>query len=228
MTARRVLTTLAAAAAARAVLRNWGATKLEARTVLPGDELVPEPADVVTRAVTVDAPAARVWPWLVQLGQGRGGMYSYEWLENLFGLDMRNAEQIREEWQHLAPGDEVRLVPRGRLGLPEGYALTVAEVIEGRSIVLRVEPWHAVWSFHVVPHGPQRCRLISRSRSPRGSRLVWLADQAMDPVTLVMTRRMLLGIKERAERAAAGVGAVAATTSSHSRPSSIIRSTPPI
>lgn len=167
--------------------------------ILPGDELVAGPADEVTRAVTVDAPAERVWPWLVQLGQGRGGMYSYEWLENLFGLDMHNAEQIREEWQHLAPGDEVRLVPRGRLGLPDGYALTVAEVIEGRSIVLGVEPWHAVWSFHVVSHGPHRCRLISRSRSPRTSRLAWLADQAMDPVTFVMTRRMLLGIKERAE-----------------------------
>ena len=190
-----------AAATTRAVLRNWGATKLEARTVLPGDDLVPEPAEVITRAVTVEAPAARVWPWLVQIGQDRGGMYSYDWLENLFGLGIHSTDVIREEWQHLAAGDEVRLIPPGRFGLPNGYALRVERVEEGRSIVLRVEPWHAVWSFHVLPHGPQRCRLVSRSRAPRITGLPWVMDQVLDPVTFVMTRRMLLGIKARAEAA---------------------------
>ncbi|TAM92938.1 MAG: SRPBCC family protein [Jatrophihabitans sp.] len=189
----------AGALAARALLRNWGATKAEVREVLPGDELVPDPAEVVTRAVTVDAPAAEVWRWLVQIGQDRGGMYSYTWLENLAGLHIRNAEEVREQWQHLAPGDEVRLVPRGWLGMPDGYALAVAQVIEGRAIVLQVEPWHAVWSFHVLPHGPGRCRLLSRSRAPATSGLPWLADQLMDPITFLMTRRMLLGIKSRAE-----------------------------
>ena len=186
---------------ARDVLRDWGATKGEQALRLPGDELVPEPAVVVTRAVTVEAPAERVWPWLVQIGQDRGGMYSYEWLENLFGLDIHNADEIRPEWQHLAPGDAVWLVPPGVLGLADGLALTVDLVVPARSLVLRVGgPWHAVWSFHLRPYGSTRCRLISRSRSPRAYGLARVGAELFDPITLLMTRKMLLGIKARAER----------------------------
>ena len=184
----------------RDVLRDWGATKGEQALRLPGDELVPEPATVVTRAVTVEASAERVWPWLVQIGQDRGGMYSYEWLENLFGLDIHNADEIRPEWQRLAPGDAVWLVPPGALGLAEGLALTVDQVVPARSLVLRVEPWHAVWSFHLRPYGSTRCRLLSRSRSPRPHGLARMGAELVDPITLLMTRRMLLGIKARAER----------------------------
>lgn len=195
-------TTTALALAARTTLRNWGATKAECRASLPGDEFVPEPATVITRAVTVEAPAEEVWRWLVQIGQGRGGMYSYEGLENAFGLDIHNADEIRPEWQHLAVGDEVRLVRRGWLGMPEGLALEVGRIEPGRSIVLLEEPWHAVWSFHIRPHGPQRCRLVSRSRSPRSHGVARLTAELLDPITMVMTRKMLLGIKARAQRSA--------------------------
>jgi hypothetical protein len=195
------LAVAAALFAARYVLRNWGATKAESRAVLFGDENVPEPASVTTRAVTIDAPAAEVWRWLVQIGQDRGGMYSYEWLENLVGLDIHNTDQIRSEWQDLKPGDKVRLVRPGWLGMPEGYALTVQAVDPGRSLVLQVEPWHAVWSFHVHPLGRYACRLISRGRAPRTEGLARLVDELGDPITLVMTRKMLLGIKQRAEAA---------------------------
>lgn len=188
--------------AARSTLRNWGATKSECRAVLPGDELVPDPASVITRAVTVGASAAEVWPWLVQIGQNRGGMYSYEKLENLLGLDIRNADKIKPQWQQLAVGDPVWLVRRGWLGIPDGLALTVARVEPGRSIVLYEQPWHAVWSFHIVPHGPDRCRLVSRSRAPREHGVAWIAGELFDPITLVMTRKMLLGIRDRAERTA--------------------------
>jgi hypothetical protein len=185
-------------------LHNWGATSAEVRQTMAGDEFVPEPADVVTLAVTVDAPAEHVWPWLVQMGQDRGGMYSYQWLENLFGLDIHNAEVIRKEWQQLAVGDEVRLVPAGTFGMPDGYALPVARLDPGRSIVLRQQrpthPWDAVWSFHVLPSGAGTCRLISRSRSARGRPAARLGALVMDPVTAVMTRKMLLGVKSRAER----------------------------
>jgi hypothetical protein len=184
-------------------LANWGSTGCERGSVLPGDELVPEPAIVTTLATTVDATAEDVWRWLVQIGQDRGGMYSYDWLENLFGLRIHSADRIREEWQHLAPGDRVRLVRKGWLGLNDGLALPVARVEPGRAIVLRekppAQPWDAIWSFHIVPLGPGRCRLISRARSARPHGAARLAARVMSPVTLMMTRRMLLGIKRRAE-----------------------------
>jgi hypothetical protein len=184
--------------------RDWGASAAESTAVLPGDDLVATPADNVTRAVTVRAPAERVWRWLVQIGQDRGGMYSYDRLENLLGLRIRSANHIDERWQHLAVGDTVRLIPKGWLGVREGYALPVVQLLPGRSIVLREDPkdgpWDAVWSFHLMPVDAQRCRLISRSRASRSGVAGRVAALVMDPVTLLMTRRMLLGIKQRAER----------------------------
>ena len=201
----------AAAAASLEMLHNrrdWGATKGEAATTLPGDEFVPDPADNTTLAVSVDAPADEVWRWLVQLGQGRGGMYSYDWLENLIGLDIHTTDEIRDEWQHLAEGDRIVVVPEGYGPMPAGYAFRVARVEPGRALVLRQappeHPWNGVWSFHVVPHGTDRCRLISRSRTETPSATgMRVAGRVMEPITLVMTRRMLHGIKERAERRAA-------------------------
>jgi hypothetical protein len=187
--------------------RDWGATKGECHAVLPGDELVSDPADVVTRAVTVEAPGQEVWRWLVQIGQDRGGLYSYDWLANAVGLRIHSTDRIRPEWQQLRVGDRVRLVRPGWLGLREGMALPVARLDPGRSIVLRQQPpnspWDGIWSFHVIPHGPRRCRLVSRGRTARGRWLLWLIGEAVDPITLVMTRQMLLGIKARAERSAA-------------------------
>jgi hypothetical protein len=133
-------------------------------------------------------------------------MYSYQWLENLFGLGIHNTDEVRTEWQQLHVGDEVRLVPAGRLGRRAGYALPVAHVDPGSNIVLRQQPpthpWDAVWSFHILPADAGTCRLISRSRSARGGRTAQIAAALMDPVAAVMTRKMLLGIKSRAERAA--------------------------
>ena len=137
--------------------RDWGAAKGECGAVLPGDELVPGAADVVTRAVMVDATAEQVWCWLVQIGQDRGGLYSYDWLENTVGLRIHSTDRIRAEWQQLRVGDRVRLVRPGWLGLRDGVALPVA----------------------------------------RGA--LRLVGQVIDPITLVMTRRMLLGVKVRAE-----------------------------
>jgi hypothetical protein len=186
--------------------RDWGATKGECAAKLPGDELVPDPADVTTRAVTIDAPAEQAWRWLVQIGQDRGGLYSYDWIENALGLRIHSTDEIRAEWQRLAAGDTVRLVRSGWLGLPDGVVLDVARVDPGRSLVLREQPpqlpWDAIWSFHVLPVGPRRCRLVSRGRGARQQGIASLAGRIMDPITLVMTRRMLLGIKERAERSA--------------------------
>jgi hypothetical protein len=188
--------------------RNWGATPAEVAARLPGDELVAEPAEQTTLAVSVAAPAEKVWAWLVQIGQDRGGMYSYDWVENLLGLDIHTTDEIREEWQHVAAGDRIVVVPAGYGPMPAGYSFTVALVDPPRTLVLRQappeHPWNGVWSFHVVPAGAGTCRLLSRSRTEAPSGLgLRLATRLGEPVTLVMTRRMLHGIRARAERPAA-------------------------
>jgi hypothetical protein len=191
--------------------RNWGATAEECAATYPGDDLIPGPAGTTTRAVTVAAPAREVWRWLVQMGQGRGGMYSYDTLENLVGLDIHSTGEIRDEWQHLGVGDRVVLVRPGWMGMKQGYSRPVARVDPGRAIVLRQEPpehpWDAVWTFVVEPVEGGSCRLISHDRAARAAgaagRAQAVANSLMEPVTTIMTRRMLLGIKERAERAIA-------------------------
>jgi hypothetical protein len=196
---------LAAAVAAeqlyRRVLRewtlNWGATGEEAARVLPGDELLREADIVATRAITIGAPPAAIWPWLVQMGPGRAGAYTYDWIENLFGLDMHSADRIHPEWQELAVGDVLRS-GEGKLGMR-------VEILEPeRALVNRSETGDWVWAFVLVPDDGST-RLISRNRiamkgAAAGQRLGMLV---MEPGSLVMERKMLRGIKERAERAAA-------------------------
>lgn len=195
------------AALARLRLRNWGALPIERTLDLPGDELIHEPADAVTRGVTIEAPPSEVWKWLVQIGQDRGGMYSYDWLENLLGLRIHSTRVIRDDWQNLQVGDRITLVRPGWLGLKKGYSLPVERIDQGKAIVLfqspPEHPWEAVWSFHVVSAGPGRCRLISRSREAIkpgvGPTIGRMVGQVMDPITLLMTRKMLLTIKGQSE-----------------------------
>jgi hypothetical protein len=172
---------------------------------LPGDELIRPPVNQTTEGISIDASVAAVWPWLVQMGQDRGGLYGYEFLENSIGLHHRNASRIHPEWQRIAPGDVIRLSPQGWLGLHDGVAFTVAEATEERAIVLHVAPpslpWETVWSFHLIPRGDDRCRLLIRSRvGLRRPGEVVLAEIA-SPVTALMTRGMLRGIQRRARDA---------------------------
>src|ERR1051326_7204279 len=104
---------LAYTVAVRPWLSQWGAPAEEASTPLPGDDRVPGPAYATTRAITVRAPAEAVWPWLVQLGQGRGGFYTYDRLEQMVGAGIRSANHIVPELQQLAVGDTVPLSPVG-------------------------------------------------------------------------------------------------------------------
>ena len=213
---RRWLTGASVAAVALLALRRvshgWGATAEERHETLPGDEMVAEPALMSTRAVTCDAPREVVWSWLVQIGQDRGGMYSYDWMENLLGLGIHSADEIREEWQHLEVGDRIVLVPNGWAGLKSGYTMPVSDIEPCQRLVLRQappeHPWDAVWSFHLRDTPEGATRLISRSRSHRRSGftgvLDLVTDSLMDPVTWVMTRRMLLGIRDRAEASRVG------------------------
>lgn len=191
--------------AARRYYRNWGATKEECKMALPGDELVKGPTVQTTEVVSIDAPVAEVWPWLVQIGQGRGGLYTFEALENLFGLQFHNAGRIHPEWQQLDVGDVVRLAPKGWFGLRDGVALQVADVVPEQRIVLRAVPpefpWDAVWSLHIMPHWEDRCRLIIRRRARMRHPGEALAVELAGPVTALLARGMLLGIKRRAESA---------------------------
>jgi len=174
---------------------NWGATADEAGAELPGDELLAKPAIVTTRAVSVDAPAEAIWPWLVQMGPGRGGAYTYDWIENLFGLGMHSADTILPEFQDLKAGDAQRLGARGPV-------LRVAVLEPRRALALRSDDGNWVWAFILVP-GDTGTRLISRNRiaAPGGPAVTRLAyEYVMEPGSLVMERKMLLGIKERAER----------------------------
>ncbi len=197
------------AAAARHKYRNWGATFEERARPLPGDDLIEDAASVITRAITINAPPHEVWQWLVQIGQDRGGWYSYEGLENLFGLDIHNTDEIRAEWQDLAVGDEVRVAPPGALGMKDGYAFRVAIVEPDRALVLRQappeHPWNATWAFVLESDGWGGTRLLVRSRAARpaglGGYIAHVSGELLDPITLLMTRRMLLGIKARAELA---------------------------
>jgi hypothetical protein len=189
--------------AARRYYRNWGTTKEECRMALPGDELVSSPAVQTTEGVWIEAPPGAVWPWLVQMGQDRGGLYSYQTLENLVGLDYHNADRIHPECQRLAPGDVMRLAPKGWMGLPDGIALTVVDVVEQHSIVLRgTAPQSlgdAVWSFHVIPHWEDRCRLLIRTRMRLRHPGEVLATELAGPAKAALTRGILLGVKRRVE-----------------------------
>src|SRR5438105_9916634 len=108
---------------------TWGATDQEVGDPLAGDDLISNADMVATRAIAIRASADQVWPWIVQLGQGRGGFYSYDFLENLVGCDIHSADRIATEWQDVEVGDEVRLAPK--------VSLAVAFVEVGRSLVLR-------------------------------------------------------------------------------------------
>lgn len=186
---------------------SWGARVDEAALELPGDEEIVEPAVQVTRAVTIDAPPEDVWPWLVQIGADRAGFYSYAWLENLIGLQVRNADRIEPSWQHLEVGDRV-YADRRRTG---GW--TVVELVPGSALVLRLADvgtgrpvsrsdragWEFAWTFALRPSPGDRTRLLVRERVGFRTGPARLLMAPLSPVSFVMTRRMLLGIKARAE-----------------------------
>lgn len=174
--------------AGRPWLRRWGSTADERFRTLPGDKLVPDPAVNSTWSVTINAPAAAVWPWLAQVGQDRGGFYSYEWLENLAGCQMRNADRVHPEWQDRTVGQTVPLHPSA--GLP------LAVFDPGRAYVL--DGWGA---FVLEPVDERATRLVSRSRVKRGLQ-AWMYALLTEIPHFIMQRKMLLGIKQRAEQAA--------------------------
>jgi hypothetical protein len=184
---------------ARLLLRRrvltWGATEAEADARLPGDELLKDAKMVSTRAVTIDAPASAVWPWIVQMGVGRGGAYTYDWIERLLGLDMHSADRVISELQEVNVGDVLPMAPNA-----PGLRVAIAD--PERVFSLRSEDGRWVWSFVLVASGGST-RLISRNRAPApGSLKGRVAMAVMEVGSLVMERKMLEGIKQRAEKLA--------------------------
>ena len=175
---------------------TWGARPDEVSRKLPGDELLAEPGIVSTRAVWVNAPASSIWPWLVQMGPGRGGAYTYDWIENLFGLGMHSADEILPQYQDVKAGDEFPLGP----GRP---AMRVAVFDPERTFTLQFADGNWVWIFALSAEDGHT-RLISRNRIAAAG--AWPARLfgmlVMEPGSLIMERKMLLGIKERAENLA--------------------------
>lgn len=173
-------------------MTNWGSTPTERQMVLPGDDLIPESSGYTTKAITINAPSGVVWQWLVQIGQDRAGFYTYTWLENLIGADIHNANEIHPEWQHLAVGDAWRLVPPDYLwGLGKDAADPVLFSQPGHALVLEMFGAHVV-----VPIDDHTSRLLVRGRSGPANLVMTMVAE---PIIFTMERRMLLGLKARAE-----------------------------
>lgn len=175
---------------------TWGAMPDEVASNLPGDDLLPRADVVTTRAIPIQAPADRIWPWLVQMGNGRAGTYTYDWIENLFGLDMHSAKVVLPQYQNLQAGDE----------FPIGSASMRIEVLEPELIlVTRVRQWHWVRIFRLAPD-TDVTRLVLRNRiayPDKGPAARICSRVISEPGSLLMERKMLRGIKQRAEGATA-------------------------
>lgn len=209
---RRLVAASAVAAAvafARRRYLRWGSTAAESRSSLPGDELVRKPNITATRAISIAGAAEAVWPWVAQIGQARGGFYSYDVLENLVGCEMRSAERIVPEWQSIAVGDTVRLHPE--------IGLRVSVLAQGATLVLHggppmgpdAPPYDFTWAFVVRDRGDGTTRLIVRERYEYTRWWSALLVEPVQVISFIMTQRMLRGIRQRAQRAASTAGAEA-------------------
>jgi len=177
----------------RKPILTWGTTDEEGDARLPGDELLEDADGVATRAVEIDAPPSAVWPWIAQMGPSpRGGAYTYDWIENLLGLGMHSVDRVLPEFQNPEVGDTI------------GYGsnrMRLERVEPERVLAWRSESGNWVWTFVLEPRGGST-RLISRNRFRLPTLSARLGMIPMEPASLAMERKMLLGIKERAERLA--------------------------
>jgi len=175
----------------RKSILNWGATDEEASPPLPGDELLEHADGVSTRAIDIDAPPAAVWPWLAQMGPApRGGAYTYDWIENLLGLNMHSTDSVLPQFQHPEVGDTFSL---------GSNRMRIDRVESERVLAWRSEDGNWVWTF-VLEARDGGTRLISRNRFRLPKLVARIAVLPMEPSSLVMERKMLRGIKHRAER----------------------------
>ena len=176
-------------------MNRWGASPSDLTRAMAGDGLLPTHTYSGTMAIIVNARPEHLWPWLVQIGYQRGGLYSYDWLDRLFGyLDRPSATCILPEFQHLAVGDKI---PVG-----QGPSWPVAVIEPHHALVLDMRNMRGldwVWQFGLYAVDDNRTQLVSRSRVRADTVLARLITYAIEPAGFLMTRRMLLGLKQRAE-----------------------------
>jgi hypothetical protein len=178
--------------------RHWGATGDEIARVMEGDELVSEPQEVTTRAINIHARPGDIWPWLAQMGYQRGGLYSYDGLDQLFGvLDRRSADTLMPAFQGLKAGDTIPI------GKSPGWPVAIARPNELLLLDVRQQGAHVTWAFALYPSPGPETRLVMRVRArlPRGWKTPLLIA-VLDPAEFFMVRRQLIGIRDRAERLA--------------------------
>src|SRR6266487_655814 len=169
---------------------RWGATNQECDASLVGDELISNADLTATRAITIRVSADQVWPWIAQLGQGRGGFYSYDFLENLVGCDIHSADRIVPEWQEIKVGDEVKLAPE--------VGVDVAAVEPGRSLVLRggvpmgktPPPYDFTWAYALRERSHETTRLLVRERYAYTRRWAPFLVEPVEAVSFVMHQKM--------------------------------------
>ena len=170
---------------------NWGSTSEEQAMALPGDTAPPEA--YFTRAITINAPVSAVWPWLLAIGQDRAGFLSNDYLENLTGADIHNADALRSEWQERAVGDRVPMASPAERALVGDTTLTTIRILEPERVIADTPG-----RFVLLPRPDGGTRLLLRESldDPLRAGAGWLL---WDPMHFVMEQRMLQGIKERAE-----------------------------
>jgi len=184
--------------------RRWGTLGTEATDPLPGDELVPDPKWSYTYGIDIAAPPKAIWPWIAQIGQGRGGFYTYQTLENMVGCKISNTTEILPEYQHPEDGDEVYLHPTAPPMRVEIVDPPHTLVLFGSLVEFTAEgSWGVTtWQFIVRPGSTGRSRLLTRGRSdfsPGWATRLAYGRFPMEPITFVMSRRMLSEIKRLAE-----------------------------
>ena len=190
---------------------TWGATSEDVDRTMPGDDLVSSPDFVSTRAISIDAPPSCIWPWLMQMGSGKGGVYTYDWIENLFGLHMHSVEEVLPQFQDRKVGDVEQLGQKGP-------RLRVEILNVERAMVLYSEDGNWVWAFCLYPVTPDRTQLVSRNRIATPAAGLFqraFGVLVMEPGSLIMERKMLLGIKRRAEHLAVEQGASSSSPDGH-------------
>ncbi len=191
---------------------HWGLSRDTAGRSFPGDEIIPEPKAQFTHGVEIDAPTSCIWPWIAQIGQGRGGFYSYELLENLSGLGIYNADEILPEFQYPKLGDKIPFSDKDAYPLivcKPGSAMAIETCIDldtnqlyDPTIGTPQNFLHLTWLWYIEPLDKNRSRFISRNRAVTSSTLKnrLLFGFLMEPIIFAMDRKMCLGIKKRAER----------------------------
>ena len=175
-----------------------GLSQIEYKGHWPGDEAVPRSEASGSRAIIVHASSERVWPWLTQIGQDRGGFYSYRWLENIFGAKMPDVRQIIPRWSIREMGQALVMAPVERIGPVATMEIVHAEV--GRRLTYRNT--EGVWSFIIQPLGQDECRLICRGTwKPSKSAFVRMARFfVFDPIHYLMEWKMIRTIRSLAEK----------------------------